>query len=64
MSTPTNDCVALLPLYQTVNKEEFDRDVKALQLLGLTATVSNQWEDDCYFKAPSTEAELKFFCAL
>ena len=64
MSTPTNDFVALLPLYQTVTKEEFDRDVKALQLIGLTATVSTQYEDDCFYKEPRTEAELNFFCAL
>lgn len=64
MSTPTNDYAALLPLYQTVTKEEFDRDVKALQLLGLTATVSTQYEDDCYYRAPRTESELNFFCAM
>lgn len=64
MSTSNNDYTALLPIYKPITKEEFERDVKALKLLGLTATVSNQWEDDCYYKAPRTEAELNFFCAL
>lgn len=54
----------LLPLYVEIPVEEFERDLKALDLIGLSATISKQWHDDCYFKAPTTEAELNFFCAL
>lgn len=61
MSTNYKD---LIPLYVEIPVEDFERDLKALDLIGLSATISKQWHDDCYFKAPTTEAELNFFCAL